>query len=226
MDFAKVKYTKRWFAHLDLLGFTAQVEDNNLDLVLAAYEDALDGLEEKAKIHKGKGISYTWFSDTFIIYSRGSSKEEFVLVEQISRLFFIKLIYRRIPVRGALTFGDLYSQKEKNIFIGKALIDSYKYGEDQDWVGLILTPDAACEAEKHLSLKYYSELPKGVMRNLSPDNVLAYTFDHGHTSKGNNMLVNCLREMSATVPPPVREKYEKSILFAENNNHYKKINRG
>lgn len=127
-----------------------------------------------------------------------------------------------------MTFGDLYSQKEKNIFIGKALIDSYKYGEDQDWVGLILTPDAAFEVEKHLSgasLKYYSELPKGVMRQLSPDKVLAYTFDHGHTSKGNNMLVNCLKEMSATAPLPVKEKYEKSISFAENNSHYKKINR-
>jgi len=36
--------------------------------------------------------------------------------------------------------GELYTQKKKNIFLGRALIDAYEYGEKQNWLGFILTP--------------------------------------------------------------------------------------
>lgn len=113
MTFAKVSYSKRWFTHIDILGFTKLVQHADLNDVLEAYEDALDALENKVRIHRGKGVSHTWFSDTFIIYSKGSSLQEFTLVEQVSRLFFCKLLYQGIPSRGALTYGDLYTQKRK-----------------------------------------------------------------------------------------------------------------
>ncbi len=80
--------------------------------MLLIYEDVLDAIEQKA----GTKLSYAWFSDTFIIYSQSDSKQDFGLMEQASRLFFQKLILNKIPVRGAMTVGKLYSQREKNTF--------------------------------------------------------------------------------------------------------------
>lgn len=134
------RYTNRWFAYFDLLGFKNKVLKHEIGHVLPLYEQVLENITNSAVESETKGISYSWFSDTFIVFSRGSTKEEFLMIEQIARDFFGKLIIQGIPVRGSLTYGELYSQKQKNTFLGKALIDAYEYGERQQWIGFILTP--------------------------------------------------------------------------------------
>jgi hypothetical protein len=112
-----LRYTKRWFAYFDLLGFSNLVLNNRIEHVLPVYEGVLKEISRKADPKKGKGLSYSWFSDTFILFTKGSSEKEFALIEQTSRLFFQNLILREIPVRGSLTIGGLYTQhKEKYIY--------------------------------------------------------------------------------------------------------------
>ncbi|MFZ4395085.1 MAG: hypothetical protein ACOYOU_05590 [Kiritimatiellia bacterium] len=53
------------------------------------------------------------------------------------------LTTKLIPVRGALACGSLYADTESHLFFGNALIESYEYGDSQDWIGLILAPSAA-----------------------------------------------------------------------------------
>lgn len=134
------RYTNRWFAYFDLLGFKNKVLNHELGDVLPLYEQVLENIKNSVGNLEVKGISYSWFSDTFIVFSRGSTEEEFRAIEKIASDFFGKLIIQGIPVRGSLTYGELYSQKQKNTFLGKALIDAYEYGERQQWLGFILTP--------------------------------------------------------------------------------------
>jgi len=195
----EILYTNRWIAYFDLLGFTNLVRDKLLEEVLSIYEDAVNALKEsiydleptqvadkdisvKKKIELNRhGISYTWFSDSFIIFSRGDSDKEFERIESTSRKFFQKLILRKIPVRGALTLGPLYTQQEKNVFIGKALIDAYEYGEKQNWLGFVLTP----RVHEHLLLKPHlvmiTRLSYRMVHDSSiiPRDVLAYSFNNG-----------------------------------------------
>lgn len=216
-DFAQVKYTKRWFAHLDLMGFSNLVQNGEINDVLDSYENALRKFEEKIAIHDGSGVSHTWFSDTFLIFSRGESREEFEIVEQITRLFFNSLIFNQIPVRGAITYGDFYSQKTKNLFVGPALIDSYTYGEDQKWVGLILTPSAVNQLETMSKLhiyRNYRPIPDGVMRKMPSSKIRAYNFEGGNFSNDQNGLVECLKKMMNDAPPSVKNKYQMAIDFA------------
>ena len=90
-----LRYTDRWFAYFDLLGFSNLVRQKRIEHVLPIYEGVLSAIAEKADPKRGSGISYSWFSDTFIIFSKGDSDAEFAQMERVSRLFFQKLILNK-----------------------------------------------------------------------------------------------------------------------------------
>jgi hypothetical protein len=52
------------------------------------------------------------------------------------------IITKKWLPRGALTAGDFYADKNSNIYLGEALIDAHDFTEKQDWIGLVLTPNA------------------------------------------------------------------------------------
>src|SRR5688500_6727652 len=110
ITFSPGRYRDRWFCYLDLLGFTALVESQHISDVMLGYGEALRDLQQSKSPEHAKSILYSWFSDTFGIYSTGAGPDHFAAVEQVSRLFFQPLILRGVPVRGALTHGPLYSQ--------------------------------------------------------------------------------------------------------------------
>lgn len=218
-EFRPLRYRKRWFCYLDLLGFTALVNNQNIKQVIPLYKKALSELEQAAARKKSLGIIYSWFSDTFIIYSHGDRKEDFAYVEQVGRLFFQNLILHDIPVRGAITHGPLYSQSSKNIFVGPALIDAYCYAENQDWIGLILTPNAhrhleelsiPCNSRAHYRLV---DEPK-IINHLPSGPVYAFAFNNG-TVNGRNPYISHLQTMRAAAPDSAKQKYDRTIRFAK-----------
>ncbi len=218
----KLRYTKRWFAYFDLLGFANLVRTSEIESVLPIYETVLKAIEEKAEPKKAKGIGYSWFSDTFIMFSKGSSLEEFVLIEQISRLFFQKLILKKIPVRGSISYGKLYTQQDKNIFLGEALIDAYEYGENQNWLNFIITP-SAYEALKKLNSpmegrpNYRLIEDSKVITHKKIKNVFAYAFNN-EAANPEKPFLSALNKMKETSPKTVSLKYENTINFINKNN--------
>jgi hypothetical protein len=217
--FRPLRYSNRWFCYLDLLGFTALVNDENIARVIPLYQKALGEMERFAKPKHGHGVTYSWFSDTFIIYSYGGKLENFPYVEQTGRLFFQSLILNRIPVRGALTHGKLYSQSSKNIFVGPALIDAYYYGEKQDWLGFVLTPKAVTQLAGSpvdaSKLAHYREVTKpGVIKHEPASPVYAFAFNNMAVN-GENPYIAALLAMKLKAPPMVSHKYANSIEFAQ-----------
>ena len=208
---SNLRYTKRWFAYFDLLGFANLVLNNRIEYVLPVYEDVLQQISSKADSKKYKGLSYSWFSDTFILFTKGSSDKEFGLIEQASRLFFQNLILREIPVRGSLTIGDLYTQQKKNIFIGKALIDAYEYGEKQNWLGFVLTPNVhahlkggSLELERRAFYRHVND--KKIITHNEPDNVYAYAFNNGLVN-GKNPFLKSIDIMKKQAGKNYEDKY-------------------
>lgn len=213
-----MRYRKRWFCYLDLLGFTALVNNSSIERVIPLYQEALQHLTDLANPKKRLGLIYSWFSDTFIIYSRNDSERDFAHVEHVGRLFFQKLILNEIPVRGAITHGDLYSQSAENIFVGPALIDAYNYAEKQAWLGFILTPSVSKRLETTpLSLDgrahYRLVTEPGIVQCEPSSPVYAFAFNNG-TVNGNNPYLSVLRSMKTKAPPEAKEKYDKTIGFA------------
>ena len=133
-------YTVRWVSYLDLLGFTELVETKGWFDVFSCYNKAVESCTNAPNFMSK--IEKTWFSDTFLLYSPDNTASSFAAIEAITRWFTYWLIYFGIPVRGAMSYGDFYAYKESNIFFGPALIEAYRYGENQDWIGFVLTPSA------------------------------------------------------------------------------------
>jgi hypothetical protein len=216
MHVPPVNYSCRWFCYLDILGFSRLVESEGINGILASYEKALRHAERGASRGKRDGISYSWFSDTFILYSSKDTAEDFARVESAGRVFFQTLIQARIPVRGAISCGEFYSQKERNVFIGRALIDSHCYGEKQRWLGFVLTPSAVARmSDLGLDVRkraFYKPVPAGVFEPPLPGPVWAYAFNNAAVN-GESPFPGALMEMRQAAPQDARAKYKRTLRF-------------
>ena len=133
----------------------------------------------------------------------------------IVKLFFQKLILQQIPVRGALSVGKLYTQKKKNIILGEALIEAYEYGENQKWLGFLLTPSVF----RHLQngslridrrLHYRKVDIPGVITHPNPKNVYAFAFNNG-TVNGKNPYLNAVLAMKEKSGKAYESKYKNTV---------------
>lgn len=68
------------------------------------------------------------------------------MAKACSRIFH-NLLAVRIPIRGAIAFGDFFrSTVAESVFVaGSAVLDAYQFEEQQDWVGVMLTPSARAQ---------------------------------------------------------------------------------
>jgi len=116
-------YTTRWVSYFDLLGTSELIKTKDWISISTCYEKAVENCTKdpgfKPKVEK------MWFSDTFLFYSTDNTPSSFSTIEAASRWFVFFFILDGIPVRGAMTYGDIYANKENNIFFGPALIEAY-----------------------------------------------------------------------------------------------------
>ena len=145
------KQSTRWLSYIDLLGFTEIIRNNHWVNVYTDYITAIRKFTDGDRIEPG--IEKVWFSDTFLIYTLNDTVEAFLSIEQTTQLFMYRLILAGIPFRGAMSCETFYADKGNNLFFGKALIEAYQYGENQNWIGFILAPSARKQLER-------VELPK------------------------------------------------------------------
>ena len=123
-------------SYFDRLGFADYSKQNALEKVHSETFYYLTHAKEAAR--DIANVEFVWFSDTIIFYSADDSQSSFRAVAGVSRSFFDELLIERIPVRGALAFGDFYGDKASGLFFGKALVDACKYGEKFNWLGFVL----------------------------------------------------------------------------------------
>jgi hypothetical protein len=128
---------KRWVGYFDLLGIKRLHQTKNHLSIFFAYSKAIEKVKETNWSDTG---GYAWFSDTFIVYTKDDSIKSFDAIESFARWFLYFLITANIPVKGAISCGDLYVDSENTLFLGEALIEAYEWGENQDWIGLLLCP--------------------------------------------------------------------------------------
>ena len=221
LTFRPLRYRHRWFAYLDLLGFTALVESNAMEQVLPVYAEALRRMHQACKFCKSEdGLLYSWFSDTFIIYSQSDSLEDFTRVESAARIFFQLLVLNKIPVRGCISHGKLYSQAKHNIFVGPALIEAHQYGEALNWIGFCLTPSVENKLDSELPLDqrpFYRKIEdRAVLRKAPANHLYAFAFNNC-TANAMNPYERALIEMRSSSPETVRDKYDYAISFLRRN---------
>lgn len=219
----------RYFvAYFDFLGFREYVKENPLSFTVSDYKEVLKSIKEKEGIYFDVDkIICSWFSDTFLFCAKADTDEferAFGNIQLLSSSFFKEMIFKQIPLRGALTVGEFYPEPKRNIFLGKALIKAYDYAENQNWLGFVLTTEIItllkkyeCNEEIGLCERTYKEY-KVPYKESKTRRLLAYRLDKFNRN-GSNMdardywLWDALVQMEHTAPKKAKVKYQKTKEF-------------
>jgi hypothetical protein len=212
-------YARRWVSCLDLLGFSDLIRAKDWVYIFAYYKQAIDLCARDRGFEPA--IEKIWFSDTFILYSPDDTASSFGSIEATTRWFLHFLVSAGIPVRGAMSCSDLYTDVQNRIFFGNALVESYYYGESQNWIGFVLSPSCIKQmaslglpANERLNYVYWDIPYKRIDDSLEtklPALIL------GGSSQRNTCL-DKLRKMKERLKGSTHIiKYENSIRFIESN---------
>jgi len=222
-DFSKSG--KRWVSYFDRLGFENYSREHDLISVFCETENWLAIAKREGQ--RAGNVEFVWFSDTIIFYSTDDSRQSFLAVAGASRSFFDELLDSKIPVRGALAFGDFYADKTNNLFLGKALVDACKYGEKFDWLGFVLHSSAlekmveVGQPVSDLTYKRWDATYKNRKTNaVGKESVMAYLLGDGSMPlEDGNSFVEVLEEMAVREKcESIKRKYVNTIEFLKHFN--------
>ena len=157
-----------FFVFLDILGFQKVVEKNSTqeleDIIIKfrcgfnaaidksrtlEYVNCHDGLAGAAKIDISK-LNFRLYSDSILIWTEDVKFNTFRnLLEAVSELLSYSM-QNGMPLRGAMTYGDLLVSKENEngqflsneAIYGKALVEAYEEEGKMEWAGCVLTQKA------------------------------------------------------------------------------------
>ena len=223
MDYDPQKYKSRWLGYFDLLGTSDLIRSGKISDIFFAYQDALEHLSSWKERHPN--VSHAWFSDTFIIFSEEDSAESFAEIEMVCRWFVFSLIRKNIPVRGSLSCGQFYVDMGSSLFLGEALLEAYEWGENQDWLGMLLCPTTVRKLEdfglpvaERLNYAKYDVPFKKEPKTGSSEIAACILGEWMQLSNGENALLKNFREMlSQQTDFRVIAKYKRTIEFIEKN---------
>jgi hypothetical protein len=209
-----------WLAVFDILGFSnlITVNEDNLQAFSARvdYEETIQHLKScHDKAYLRDSLDYCWFSDTFLILTVDDSAQSYVAIQSISKCFIDECIHSRSPIRGAIAVGLFVRRRDNRSFMGSAFIEAFKYAEAQDWIGLLITPDAVKKAKSygldptHHDFVKSDDIP---MHKFAGQNILAYRFQNGAANFPSHLL-QPLSDMKTNSEIKYRSKYERTEKF-------------
>lgn len=206
-----------WVAHFDLLGFQAKLKALPVSRLKQQVNEIVHDLQTEAN-ESANSIDYLFYADTFMFYSKSGENRDYPGLIHAAKHFMEKCIYKGTALRGAIAYGEVAVSCDKRIVLGNAFLDSYRYCENQDWLGLVLTP-TALDRLKVANLNparhgfTFCEIPVRKCAE-SARMAYAYTFYRGPTNF-QCPLINKLKEMRAAAPEQAKAKYENTIRLIE-----------
>jgi hypothetical protein len=208
----------------DILGFKNMIRQTDQEfprhLLTSKLDDLFEAIDHDVTRH-GQ-LEYMVFSDTIVIFAPNletSSYGWFLL--QCTHLIERSLAIR-LPVRGAISVGTAFTSSSPPMIIGPSFLEAHEYCEDQNWIGLLLTPSATLALRQAglepLHQDFVSDdLP---LRKTDAGNVLAYRFQNG-SSNYESPLLSFLQEMKHFAPNKDKDKYDRTVVFIKK--HYRHI---
>ncbi len=145
------------FGMFDILGYKSLIK-KDIDYVLNVYYNSIYNRHLAALAFADSHMTNLQpsvqpkllaFSDTFIFYQEFYPNEEIFKKLQrvsafiISSCYLLRLAFEGgIPLRGAISFGEYYIDKENMIFLGHPIVEAHDLEVSQDWSGAVLCDSA------------------------------------------------------------------------------------
>ena len=222
MFFEPTLVRTRWVACFDLLGTQDLLARGEETRVFHAYTDALDKLQRDGQLIDG--VKHAWFSDTFLIIAPDDSGKSFTETDLVARSFAYFLLCKHVPFRGAISCGRMYADFDGGVYFGLGMVEAYKYGDGQDWIGLVLCPSAMSRLES-LGLSLDNRLnwrlfavPWTTRPQTAPEQLPACVIGESFRINGRNPCLEALKGMLSAIDkekPRVLQKYSRAIEFIE-----------
>ena len=153
----------RTVAFLDILGFRQAVLTTPLSKLADKYErhiaqaDAMNSLiGSESSLFPGHPPNVPWcqryiFSDSIILVSvddqATSALKLLIYAWRLNQVF----IAFKMPLRGGIAFGEIYTNPLKNICLGRALTTAYDFERNQAWIGTAIHPSVVNQFPQILS---------------------------------------------------------------------------
>lgn len=134
-----------------LHGLIKEITQNSIDVT------NIIGSEEGAE--RGITTKVLSISDTIAIFTFGDPFHAIKIHAEICRLAIPESIKRKLPLRGAICYGECSFRG--NIMVGPAVDEAASWHESTDWIGVILTPSAKFQLRGNYpgQLVEYSKIP-------------------------------------------------------------------
>ena len=125
---------RSYFLAADLLGFSSIVcnlDQDELDKRVNGWTNLAQKIKSEAGINELQLISDTLF------VREEDSKDGLQRMIRFARSLLEESIHRELPIRGAITHGDVTWGQ---LIYGKPVIEAHKLEKSQDWIGIACSP--------------------------------------------------------------------------------------
>ena len=134
---------KRFVCFFDIMGFKDMVmRDSHINIynMLDEFSKARKSLESPniPDTYGNDSLKTVSFSDTIVVFTKDDSKECLELLTFAASWLFGKAIQTGIPMKGAISHGDMSVNIAGQIFFGQPLIDAYLLEEELAFYGIVI----------------------------------------------------------------------------------------
>lgn len=212
---SSIKESKGAVTFLDVLGWKGiwQKRKDAINTLLTLIKE-IESVSNDITINnevRGLTTRVLSISDTIAIFTVGEPKITIPIHVEICSKAIPASIEKRIPLRGAISYGDF--SIEKNIMVGPAVDEAASWHESTDWIGVVLTPSAKFSIDSINEVKYlkeYKNIPfKKKVNNL--DLCVEWEFVQ------RDELYNIFNEMGPHIPE-IAPKYLNTLEFINSRN--------
>ena len=211
-------------AVLDLLGFKRKLLDvsdvpipGGLEEIYTTYYLFLYASDWSTKVdniepgsdenlrHVFGRIGYFVASDTVLLWANDDEASYFVGV--VAKLVKTLLEFR-VPLRGAISYGNCIIEKDKNIYLGLPIVKAIEAEKVQEWIGVAVLPSAAERLNNHPYVVEYS-VPVKSNSSILLKHALAWPLADD-TPNEPTIRLGDLKNMA---PDKDKVKYENALAF-------------
>lgn len=141
----------RFVAHIDVLGMSALMNRNPelawallsglVDARDRAHHSHIDFLDTAERVVVPDKVRAVTFSDTILLFTKGDSLTDLRCMLVVVAALLSNALHRCVPVRVGLASGVFYFNLTSSMYAGPALIEAYRLGEAQQWIGVTASED-------------------------------------------------------------------------------------
>lgn len=133
----------------DVLGFKERIRrtdrEPKWEVLKGQLADLLETVDDPKWKEFGR-VERLVFSDTFVIFAPDLDGDtplrSYGWFSHLCKRLITKSVEIRLPLRGAISVGTALTSTDPPIILGNPFIEAHEYCENQDWIGLLLTPSA------------------------------------------------------------------------------------